>query len=224
MEDVDHQREPTGAGDSGEKERRRAKWHAAAEERKRQGLCRQCGKRLPSPGRRLCGVCAGKQRTAMSVKRQTRKARGLCPECGHRPVLSVGYCAPCRANRNRHIAACRRRLKQEVLAHYGGACACCGESTPEFLTIDHVNGGGVRHRRLLGLKGMDFYRWLKREGFPTGYQTLCFNCNCAKGARRRLSAPTCSRREWIGGASMKASPVANPQTPKGRTQGAAPYS
>jgi hypothetical protein len=80
--------------------------------------------------------------------------------------------------------ASRRRLKMEVLHAYGGehpACACCGESTPEFLAIDHLNGGGKNHRDNLIRSGTNMYAWLKREGFPPGFQVLCHNCNCALG-------------------------------------------
>jgi hypothetical protein len=47
------------------------------------------------------------------------------------------------------------------------------------LTIDHINGGGRQHRLQAGVKG-DFYTWLKRNGFPPGFQVLCWNCNHAK--------------------------------------------
>ena len=80
-------------------------------------------------------------------------------------------------------------LKVECLGAYcAGAtrCACCGERAIQFLTIDHISGSGRAHRRELaetaGVKpGSDFYRWLKRSGFPAGYRVLCFNCNCAHG-------------------------------------------
>ena len=73
----------------------------------------------------------------------------------------------------------------EVLIAYSGAppsCACCGESTLQFLAIDHVNGDGGAIRRRTGLNaGAAYYRFLKREGFPPGRQVLCHNCNLAKG-------------------------------------------
>lgn len=73
-----------------------------------------------------------------------------------------------------------QRLRQEVLAAYGGpVCACCGETEEVFLTIDHIDGGGRQHRLQSGVKG-DFYAWLKRNGFPSGFQVLCWNCNHAK--------------------------------------------
>ena len=73
-----------------------------------------------------------------------------------------------------------RRLKTEILKHYGGACACCGEDELWFLTIDHPNGGGRAERQRVGT-GSRFYRWLKSQGLPSEYRVLCFNCNCAIG-------------------------------------------
>ena len=73
-----------------------------------------------------------------------------------------------------------RRNRMAVLNHYGLSCACCGEKTVQFLGIDHMNGGGNQHRKKIG-GGSRFYQWLRQQGFPTGYQTLCHNCNMAKG-------------------------------------------
>jgi hypothetical protein len=50
-----------------------------------------------------------------------------------------------------------------------------------FLTIDHINGGGTVERKRLKRQGVTFYGWLANECFPPGYQTLCMNCNFAKG-------------------------------------------
>ena len=72
----------------------------------------------------------------------------------------------------------RLRIRQEVLNHYGVTCACCGEKTQEFLTVDHMNGGGGKHRKQI--KGGTIYSWLKRNNYPEGFQILCFNCNQAK--------------------------------------------
>jgi hypothetical protein len=71
----------------------------------------------------------------------------------------------------------RKKLREEALDVYGRKCSCCGESIEEFLTIDHVNGGGVRHRRELKTGGGRFELWLKKMGYPKEYRTLCWNCN-----------------------------------------------
>jgi hypothetical protein len=76
-------------------------------------------------------------------------------------------------------------LRKECLEHYGGTpskCACCGEDIFQFLVIDHIEGRGNAHRRKYtnGRAGTDFYRWLKKNKFPKGFQVLCHNCNNAK--------------------------------------------
>lgn len=73
-----------------------------------------------------------------------------------------------------------RRLRAAAIEHYGMACACCGESTYEFLCIDHTNGGGNEQRRQLGCS-RNFYSWLKKNGYPEGFRTLCHNCNQSLG-------------------------------------------
>ncbi len=69
-------------------------------------------------------------------------------------------------------------LKQAVLDYYGHECSCCGQEGDAFLAIDHIHGGGSQHRKTISAG--NFYCWLKREGFPSGFQTLCHNCNWAK--------------------------------------------
>ncbi len=79
------------------------------------------------------------------------------------------------ANRRWHL-----KVKMEVLNHYGGTppkCACCGEALIEFLSIDHINGGGNKERKMTG----PTYDFLRRENFPLGYRVLCMNCNFAIG-------------------------------------------
>lgn len=86
-------------------------------------------------------------------------------------------------NRTRALSLRReatKRLRAEVITAYGGHCACCGETREPFLSIDHVNGDGGAHRRLLGARGDAIYRDLKKRGWPQdGYRLLCMNCNFA---------------------------------------------
>jgi len=72
-----------------------------------------------------------------------------------------------------------RSVRLDGIEAYGGKCSCCGESTVEFLTLEHVNGRDDEPKRLTGYKA---WARLKRLGWPQGdYTVLCFNCNCAKG-------------------------------------------
>ena len=77
-------------------------------------------------------------------------------------------------------------LKKDVLGHYGGKCACCGEENIAFLSLDHIKGDGAEERRRISgsrtLGGWTIYRLIKEWGYPEGrYQVLCMNCNFAKG-------------------------------------------
>jgi hypothetical protein len=73
-----------------------------------------------------------------------------------------------------------QRLRGAAIEHYGKACACCGESTYEFLCIDHINGGGNRQREQLGCS-RNFFSWLRKNAYPEGFRTLCHNCNQSIG-------------------------------------------
>jgi hypothetical protein len=75
-----------------------------------------------------------------------------------------------------------RNLWLECIYNYSYGtmiCNCCGEPIIYFLTIDHINGGGCKHRKKVG-EGITFYHWLIDNGFPEGYQVLCYNCNCGR--------------------------------------------
>lgn len=88
-----------------------------------------------------------------------------------------------------------QQVKAEVLTYYGGcklACIKCGFSNPDALCIDHIDNNGAEQRRILGMfSGKHMYYWLRRNGFPLGYQTLCCNCNTIKAkqfdVRRRIA-------------------------------------
>lgn len=95
----------------------------------------------------------------------------------------------------------RLKAKMEALTHYGnGKCACvqCGENRLACLSLDHINGGGAEERRQNSAKiGTNFYGWLRHRNYPTGYQTLCMNCQYIK----RYTNGEC------GGASQKPTSV-----------------
>ncbi len=79
------------------------------------------------------------------------------------------------------------RLRREVLEAYGNECVCCGETTPEFLALDHIYGGGTAHRREIGkghIASQHFYSWVRQRGYPKDLRILCHNCNQAKGKDR----------------------------------------
>ena len=73
------------------------------------------------------------------------------------------------------------KAKLEVITHYGAgvaACLRCGYTDMRALTIDHMNGGGSQHRKTIN--SVNMYTWLRKNGYPDGYQTLCMNCQMIK--------------------------------------------
>lgn len=75
---------------------------------------------------------------------------------------------------------------QAVLSYSDGTCAQCGCGDMRVLSIDHPNLDGAAHRRSLKvIGGAQFYRWLKREGYPSGYRVLCLSCNLADYLERK---------------------------------------
>lgn len=75
--------------------------------------------------------------------------------------------------------------KLSVFTHYSGGkpfCACCGETAIEFLTIDHIGGGGNNHRKEIGSSGgYSLYRWIIKHNYPDNFRVLCMNCNHSFG-------------------------------------------
>ncbi len=129
---------------------------------------------------RLCGV-----KLERGVNRHGRRGAGVsdyrCIECTKQATkayrISLGDVYNAR-NRRRHNRD-RRKIRKEVIDHYGGKCACCGEGYLEFLSLDHINRimiPGQKHRA-----GIHFYCWLRKNDYPKGVQVLCFNCNMALG-------------------------------------------
>lgn len=84
-----------------------------------------------------------------------------------------------------HLKKYLQQIKLEALTHYGnGRCACvgCGESRLACLTLDHINGHGNQERKKYGSSrfGSNLCRFLKKQGYPSGFQTLCMNCQFCK--------------------------------------------
>lgn len=108
--------------------------------------------------------------------------------CGNDAAPRRKLCYACKSAQYREThnvtsydAASRARAKSECIEAYGGKCACCGETEPMFMTLDHVNGGGKQHRKeTFGQKGGNMWAWARRNGYPDMLRLLCFNCNFAE--------------------------------------------
>ena len=81
------------------------------------------------------------------------------------------------SNNKSYSRKLRDKYKELVFNHYGRKCECCGEEHIDFLTIDHINGNGEKHRKEINRRIND---WLVKNNFPDGFQVLCFNCNWGK--------------------------------------------
>ena len=153
-----------------------------------QVLCFNC-----NHSKGLFGKCAHEE--DFSILRESRlsdyigQSTQKCIDCGLEKNITDFYKHGYKGKYNIHCKDChnnrarlqRRKLKLECLRNYGGAvCQCCGETIVEFLTIDHINGGGNKHRKEIGGNGK-LYSWLKKNGFPNGYRVLCMNCNFSIG-------------------------------------------
>jgi len=78
-------------------------------------------------------------------------------------------------------------LRLEALLHYTKSlqpqCSVCGNTDLAKLCLDHVNGDGTAHRKSINAHtGVQFYRWLRRNGYPSEplLQVLCQKCNRQK--------------------------------------------
>lgn len=83
-------------------------------------------------------------------------------------------------NRRSKISTEKNRLR--AIEALGGRCACCGQTEPNFLAIDHINKKGALERRNRNSnRTWDLARY---DGYPKDkYRLLCHNCNMAYGMR-----------------------------------------
>lgn len=81
-------------------------------------------------------------------------------------------------NYNEKNLARYHNLRRKFFEMYGNQCACCGENHYMFLSLDHINGGGNKHRG--ESSSYKIYGQAVKTYQPDKYQVLCYNCNFAK--------------------------------------------
>lgn len=93
-----------------------------------------------------------------------------------------GISSTCKVCRRAQINTRNRALRVKVLSRYSGGgnpkCACCGVTNLEFLSLDHINGGGRQHRKTVKIR---WWEWLRKNKYPEGFRVLCHNCNQSIG-------------------------------------------
>ncbi len=73
------------------------------------------------------------------------------------------------------------KTRLEVLSHYSGGhpkCKNCDVEDERVLSIDHMNNDGNKHRK--EINQLSVVWWVKKQGYPEGFQILCHNCNWLK--------------------------------------------
>lgn len=74
-----------------------------------------------------------------------------------------------------------------VLDRYSNSkreCSLCQENHWELLVVDHIKGGGTKHRKEVTGLGSSFYIWIINNQYPDGYRVLCHNCNFKELVRK----------------------------------------
>lgn len=141
------------------------------EQYKRAGKCQSCGGE-PKPGRTLCQACIDARSAVSSKRYRTNRENGKCGYCGSDVEADHVLCKRCRGVQD----DLRAREKLAAFNAYGGpVCCVCGEDDIAILEVDHINGGGCKHRR--SIKNLSIYRWLKQHDYPPGFRVLCPTCN-----------------------------------------------
>ena len=176
--------------------------------RKAAGKCVQCGTRPARPNVTRCQICEDKRKPKEQARRDRGAAVGKC-RCGRQAETGKKRCEKCgvlqrqrkaswlAVNPNYNKEQSRKRFIEALDAYGGPICSCCGETSVFFLTLDHINNDGAEHRRRTkGASGKVLAWVLKKEGYPPGFQVLCFNCNCGK-ARNGGVCPHHGEAKWL---------------------------
>lgn len=85
-----------------------------------------------------------------------------------------------------------REITVEGLKHYGGdnpRCYCCGESELLLLGLDHIAGGGAKHRKETGMRNTS--GWAKNNNWPPIFRVACHSCNLGS----HLNGGTCPHQK-----------------------------
>lgn len=108
---------------------------------------------------------------------------------------SKGKASIAKCNASERRAQYIADAKLEALSHYGkdGKLQCCWPDCNitdiDMLNLDHVNDDGAEDRKQCsGAGGMNLCIRLRKQGYPSGYQTLCANHNWKKEIMRRRIA------------------------------------
>lgn len=165
-------------------------------------ICKNCfnrkNDRVLKPGQCIkCGIGYTKHGWHKTVEGT------ICQTCyrsKYTKIIREGNCSICKTTKHagwethepygRICKSCgakirTKKIKEETLSHYSNGklkCAACGyNGNINGLELDHIDGKGNESRQKLNSAGgWDYYKKLKKLGFPSGYQVLCATCNKIK--------------------------------------------
>lgn len=120
-----------------------------------------------------CKQCTRDFRRQDPIERERRKATDARRYRNQREALD---------EQNRAWRATKRR---KLIDFLGGVCSRCGFDDIRALQVDHVNGGGARHRKadptVVSVGGL--LKAVRAE--PSEFTVLCANCNWIKRAENK---------------------------------------
>jgi hypothetical protein len=121
---------------------------------------------------KICGWC-GELETHGNNKRHKDGLANGCKKC--RSAAQTKYW---NEGAGKKLSKQRRdNAKLDAFKAYGGCqCSGCGENEMVVLSIDHINGGGGKHREEIKNRYMNIYFWLRANKYPEGFRVLCMNC------------------------------------------------
>jgi len=125
--------------------------------------CKQTNNKHKGHG--LCEVCYDKKRDRTDVKSRISQAR---------------YRLNNRQKIREKSKIYHQKNREKMFNLLGNKCCRCGFTDKRALQIDHINGNGIKERRLYNAK--DFWRIVIKsiENKENKYQLLCANCNWIK--------------------------------------------
>lgn len=148
--------------------------------RKNNSQCTRCGIKINTENGFHCENCKIYTKAKDKIIYYHNKNNNRCTMCHKTLDIDGVLCSKCKIINNDRSKIIRQKQKKTIIDHYGGKCACCGEENLIFLELDHINGGGNKHRNQLRKDGTTIYRSIINNNFPPGFQVLCASCNVGR--------------------------------------------
>jgi hypothetical protein len=156
------------------------RWRTVYNTRKEAGLCPDCGGLRDCDDKITCSACIERHSTYNKIRRGTLQQARTVVVVPLPPVHVSPIPGTVAVLLKRRIPG-EESIRSLVLDVYGSKCVCCGLEDRGVLSLDHIDGGGNKHRAALRVgSGQKFYRWVIAHDFPSFLQLLCANCHARK--------------------------------------------